>query len=155
MANGRLTAIVWLAAFMSSVGVAYAAKDVVITTSGDKLVGEIKSVEKDVLTLSTDYSDADFKIKWDKIASIESDRQFLVETFDGKRLSGSLKPDPEKKAAVRSGREQRAAAGSVDPSALRTNVLVQVRFGSGLRLQPDEDQLGETALARGQPVVSR
>ena len=100
MVNGRLTAIVWLAAFMSSVGVAYAAKDVVITTSGDRLVGEIKSVEKDVLTLSTDYSDADFKIKWDKIASIESDRQFLVETFDGKRLSGSLKADPEKKAAV-------------------------------------------------------
>ena len=69
-------------------------------------VGEIKSVEKDVLTLSTDYSDADFKIKWDKIASIESDRQFLVETFDGRRLSGSLKADPEKKAAVAGGRDQ-------------------------------------------------
>src|SRR6188472_4308264 len=100
MANGRFTAIVWLAAFMSSVGVAYAANDVVITTSGDKLVGEIKRVEKDVLTLSTDYSDADFKIKWDKIASIESDRQFLVETFDGKRLSGSLVLDPKTKGAV-------------------------------------------------------
>ena len=53
MANGRFTAIVWLAAFMSSVGVAYAAKDVVITTTGDRLVGEIKTVEKDVLTFST------------------------------------------------------------------------------------------------------
>ena len=35
-----------------------------------------------------------------KIASIESKRQFLVETFDGKRLSGSLKPDPDKKPVV-------------------------------------------------------
>jgi putative salt-induced outer membrane protein YdiY len=98
MGNRLLTAAIWLAVFMSSVGIAHAAKDVVITTSGDRLVGEIKSVEKDVLTLSTDYSDSDFKIKWDKIASIESDRQFLVETFDGKRISGPLKPDPEKKA---------------------------------------------------------
>ena len=39
MVNGRVTAIVWLAAFMSSVGIAYAAKDVVVTTSGDRLVG--------------------------------------------------------------------------------------------------------------------
>src|SRR5262249_19136827 len=70
------TAGVWLALFMSSAGIGYAAKDVVITSSGDKLVGEIKKVEKDVLTLSTDYSDSDFKIKWEKIASIESDRQF-------------------------------------------------------------------------------
>ena len=43
-----------------------------------------------MLTFSTGYSDADFKIEWDKVASIESSRQFLVETFDGKRLSGSL-----------------------------------------------------------------
>ena len=68
-----------------------------ITTSGDRLVGEIKKVDKDVLIFSTDYSDADFKIKWEKIASIESTRQFVIETFDGQRLSGSLKPDPDKK----------------------------------------------------------
>ena len=97
----RLTRIgIWLAVFVAGGGVAHAAKDVVVTTSGDRLVGEIKGVEKDVLTLSTEYSDADFKIKWDKIASIESDRQFLVETFDGKRVSGALKADAQKKAAV-------------------------------------------------------
>jgi putative salt-induced outer membrane protein YdiY len=89
-----------VAVFLGSAGVAYAAKDVVITTTGDRLVGEIKKVEKDVLTLETDYSDSDFKIKWEKVASIESDRQFLIETFDGKRLSGSLKPDPDKKPVV-------------------------------------------------------
>ena len=37
-----------------------------MSTSGDRLVGEIKSVEKDVLTFSMDFSDADFKIKWDR-----------------------------------------------------------------------------------------
>ena len=97
----KLTRIgIWLVVFVAGGGVAHAAKDVVVTTSGDRLVGEIKGVEKDVLTLSTEYSDADFKIKWEKIASIESDRQFLVETFDGKRVSGALKADAQKKAAV-------------------------------------------------------
>ena len=88
-----------LAVFVGTVGVAYA-QDVVITTTGDRLVGEIKSVEKDVLTMETAYSDADFKIEWEDIASIESNRQFLVETFDGRRLSGSLRPDPDKKPVV-------------------------------------------------------
>jgi len=74
--------------------------DFLTTTSGDKLVGEIKSVEKDVLTLSTDYSDSDFKIKWEKIASIESSRQFLVETFAGDRLAGTLARDPATAATV-------------------------------------------------------
>jgi len=92
-------AVVCLGVFAGG-GAAYAAQDVVIMTNGDKLVGEIKKVEKDVLTFETDYSDVDFKIKWEKIASIESARYFVVETFDGKRVSGSLKPDPEKKATV-------------------------------------------------------
>lgn len=107
MANRETTATtwaaavgVWLAVFIGMAGVAHAQQDVVITTSGDRLVGEIVKIEKDILTFSTDYSDSDFKIKWEKIASIESDRQFLVETFEGLRLAGSLKPHPEKQAAV-------------------------------------------------------
>ena len=86
-------------AVFGSAGVAYG-QDVVITTSGDRLVGEIKRVEKDVLTLETAYSDADFKIEWEDVAAVESKRQFLVETFDGRRLSGSLSLDPDKKPIV-------------------------------------------------------
>ncbi|HZL96200.1 MAG TPA: hypothetical protein VFB99_21265, partial [Vicinamibacterales bacterium] len=87
--------------FMGHISVVHAqTPDVVITTTGDKLIGEIIRVEKDVLTFSTGYSDVDFKIEWDKVASIESSRQFVVETFDGKRLSGSLVTDPNTKAAV-------------------------------------------------------
>jgi putative salt-induced outer membrane protein YdiY len=93
-----LVASIWGTVFLGSVGVVYAANDVVITTTGDRLVGEIKKVEKDVLTLSTDYSDSDFKIKWEKIVSIESERQFLLETFDGKRLAGSMSPDQASRA---------------------------------------------------------
>jgi hypothetical protein len=135
--------------------VAYAAQDVVIMTNGDKLVGEIKKVEKDVLTFETDYSDVDFKIKWEKIASIESARYFVVETFDGKRLSGSLKPGPGEEGNRAGRRHQRTVAAAIGGAADRADVLVAVRIGFGLRLQPDSHQLGETALARHEPRLSR
>ena len=42
-------AVRWIAGVVGCAGVTYAqAQDVVITTSGDRLVGEIKSVGKDV-----------------------------------------------------------------------------------------------------------
>jgi putative salt-induced outer membrane protein YdiY len=87
-----LLTAVWLAIFVAAAGTAYAQKDVVTTMSGERLVGEIKKLDGDVLTIETDYSDADFKVKWEKIVSIESGRQFLVETFAGLRLSGALTP---------------------------------------------------------------
>ena len=37
---------VWFAVFICSAGVAYGQQDVVVTTGGDKLIGEIKSVKK-------------------------------------------------------------------------------------------------------------
>ena len=92
-------AALWVAVFVGAAGAAYG-QDVVVTANGDRLVGEIKSVEKDVLTLETPYSDTDFKIEWEDIVSLASDRQFIVETFDGRRISGSLKVDPAKKLAV-------------------------------------------------------
>jgi len=95
----RVTAISILL-LLTTVAAASAQNDVVTTTTGERLVGEIKKLEKDVLTMSTGYSDSDFHIEWDKVASIESTRQFLVETFDGRRLSGPLKSDPAKKATA-------------------------------------------------------
>jgi uncharacterized protein DUF481 len=94
-------AVALMVGFISQRGVLYAqTPDVVVTTTGDKLVGEIIRVEKDVLTFSTGYSDADFKIEWDKVMSIESSRQFVVETFDARRLTGTLVTDPNTKGAV-------------------------------------------------------
>lgn len=96
----RCVVSLWVVLFLAIAAPASAATDVVTTVTGERLVGEIISVEKDVLTISTVYSDSDFKIKWDQVVSIESDRQFLVETFDGRRLPGVLKADPAAKATV-------------------------------------------------------
>jgi putative salt-induced outer membrane protein YdiY len=152
---------VLLASMVGPVGhtaVAYAAaQDVVVTTSGDRLVGEIIRVDKDVLTFSTAYSDVDFKIEWGKVASIESSRQFLVETFDGRRLSGSLKTDPATKGAVQVAGTSvpLAEVSAVQPferrfwsrfdsgldfgySMTRTNSAKQLSLGSNLSYR-DED----------------
>ena len=96
----RCLTSLWVLLILAAAATASAATDVVVMITGEKIVGEIKKVEKDVLTIETTYSDSDFKIEWDQIASIESDRQFLVETFNGRRLSGTLKVDPAKKATV-------------------------------------------------------
>jgi putative salt-induced outer membrane protein YdiY len=96
----RCVASLWVLLILIPAVNARAATDVVTTLTGERIVGEIKKVEKDVLTIETVYSDSDFKIEWDQIASIESDRQFLVETFDGRRLSGTLKVDAAKKGTV-------------------------------------------------------
>jgi putative salt-induced outer membrane protein YdiY len=96
----RCATFLWMLLILITAAGASAATDVVTMVTGERIVGEIKKVEKDVLTIETTYSDSDFKIEWDQIASIESDRQFLVETFDGKRLSGTLKVDATKKATV-------------------------------------------------------
>lgn len=93
-------AVAGMLLFMGQAAIAHAQQDVVVTTTGERLVGEIIRVEKDVLTFSTGYSDSDFKIEWDKVASLESTRQFLVETFDGKRLTGSLTAVPAAKGTV-------------------------------------------------------
>jgi len=78
--------------------------DVIVLSNGDQVRGEIKELTKKVVVISTDYSDADFRIKWEKIARIESDRTFLVEKFSGERLAGSIKPDAASKEAIVGGK---------------------------------------------------
>lgn len=83
----------WLATASTAV-----AQDTVTIATGETIVGEVQKMEKDVLTMSTSYSDSDFSIEWGKVASIGSDRFFVVETFDGRRFSGSLTANVAAKA---------------------------------------------------------
>lgn len=76
------------------------AEDVLVLSNGDRLRGEIKRMENEVITFSTDYSDSDFQIKWEKVVRVESPRKFLVESFAGERLSGSLAPEAGASAKV-------------------------------------------------------
>jgi hypothetical protein len=54
------------------------------------LVGEIKSMEKGVLSMSTNFSKDDFKIKWDEINLIYSRTPLLITTSEGQIILGLI-----------------------------------------------------------------
>jgi putative salt-induced outer membrane protein YdiY len=63
--------------------------DVVLLANGDRITGEIKSLEYNQLKLST-YHMGTIYIEWDKIASVQTDQFLLLERTDGTRYYGQL-----------------------------------------------------------------
>ena len=63
--------------------------DIVRLANGDRFTGEVKSVRKGQLQLSTDDAGTIY-LEWIKVASLESVRRFDVTTSDGRRFYGSL-----------------------------------------------------------------
>ncbi|MGI9201660.1 MAG: DUF481 domain-containing protein [Woeseiaceae bacterium] len=77
-----LLMLVWPAA-------AFANSDVVIFDNGDRLTGEIKSLERGKLRFKTDATDT-ISIEWDDVAFLSSEQNIQVELYDGKRYLGKL-----------------------------------------------------------------
>lgn len=64
--------------------------DSVIFMNGNYLVGEVKSLSRNVLKVETEYSDDDFTIEWDGVKEIYTKTFFLISLSDGRRLNGSI-----------------------------------------------------------------
>jgi len=71
-------------------------QDTLIATGGDRLVGEIVSMKKTVLTFETEYSDSDFKIKWQEIFSLKTSTSYKVMNNSGDVLLGRIEYNREK-----------------------------------------------------------
>ncbi len=56
----------------------FAQNDTIVFDSSNRIVGEIKSLSKGIITVKTDYSDSDFQIEWKKVNSINTKSRFLV-----------------------------------------------------------------------------
>ena len=67
-----------------------AQKDSLVLKNGNVIVGEIKSLDKGVLTIETPYSKNDFTIEWGGIREIFSKSQFLVTLTSGTRINGTF-----------------------------------------------------------------
>jgi hypothetical protein len=77
--------------------------DVIVMNNGDTVTGEIKGYGQGKLSLDTDHSGV-ISIKWSKIVSISSEKQFDVETTDGLHHFGSFGPsDPPGRLVIVSG----------------------------------------------------
>jgi hypothetical protein len=65
--------------------------DSLVFFNGDIMVGEIKSMDKGVLTIETDYSDDDFKVELDKVKKVFTSSYISITLDDGSRFDGTLK----------------------------------------------------------------
>ena len=80
-------------------GIAYTKTDVVIIKNGDRLTGEVKSLDRGRLRFKTDATDT-INIEWDEVAYLSSDQNIQVETLLGTRYLGHLVRSEEKSNIV-------------------------------------------------------
>ena len=71
----------------------YAQTDTLIFKNGNIVIGEIKSMNRGVITIETDYSDSDFKIEWDKVAEIYSEQEYIISLDNGERKKSKISTD--------------------------------------------------------------
>lgn len=68
-------------------------QDSLIFKKGNHIYGEIKGMDRGVLTIETDYSKNDFTINWVDIKEIYTKTQFLITLTDGNRIVGRIDTD--------------------------------------------------------------
>tara|TARA_R110002050_G_scaffold204327_1_gene339586 strand:- start:73040 stop:74047 length:1008 start_codon:yes stop_codon:yes gene_type:complete len=65
-------------------------QDTISFINGDQIIGELKSLDRGVISFKTDYSDSDFKIEWKGVKTLSTATEFLITTSDGVRFTGSV-----------------------------------------------------------------
>jgi len=70
--------------------------DILIFVNGDRLTGEIKSLERGRLRFNTDATGT-ISIEWDDVASLKTDQNIQVETENGARYLGHLSATTDEK----------------------------------------------------------
>lgn len=63
--------------------------DVVVINNGDRLTGELKSLERGTLRFKTSATGT-ISIEWDEVAKLRSDQNIQIETEEGRRYLGQL-----------------------------------------------------------------
>ncbi len=74
--------------------------DSLVLKNGNVIVGELKSMEKGVLVIETDYSDKDFKIEFTGVKKIYTTSLVSITLTDGTRLTGKLKTTNDNKIEI-------------------------------------------------------
>lgn len=130
----------WLAGLMLVASAAVQA-DVVWLKNGDRVTGQVDSIDGSAVRIRTDWGGT-LRVKRDKVASIETERVLNIELPDGQARAARLERDEE-------GRQQVA-------SDERTEALdfEQIRQASVDRLPGEVDERWETRLTYGLNISS-
>jgi hypothetical protein len=78
----------------------YAQNDTLYLNNGDMIVGDLKSMDKGVLTIEPSYSDSDFKITWEDITEMKAYQRYLITLSDGRRINGTFRSAGEGKVFI-------------------------------------------------------
>ena len=108
------TMVRWLAALsiiLLGGSPALAETDSLVFKNGDVMVGEIKSLDRGVAIVSTDYSDSDFKISWGEINQVFTTTIFFVALSYDRKYYGSIHSTTQGKVSIRMGEEERVECG--------------------------------------------
>lgn len=65
--------------------------DTIVLKNNDIIVGEIKTMNKGIVQIETDYSKDDFKVEWKYVKNIGSDRIHIINLSNGVLLNGKIK----------------------------------------------------------------
>ena len=87
----KIKNVLTIVLFLFSTLSLFAQKDTVYSSTGDMIVGEIKSMSRNVLTFDTDYADSEFKIDWENVKGLIAKSTVIVYTKEGDRYTGNLK----------------------------------------------------------------
>lgn len=79
---------------------AYSQNDSLVLKNGDIIIGELKDMNRGVVTFETDYSDSDFKIEWNGITEIYTVSSYMITLSDGTRLNGRIESYGDKKVKL-------------------------------------------------------
>ena len=80
--------------------IVFSQTDSLLFINGNIVDGEIKSMERGILKIETDYSDTDFKIEWTQIHKIKTTTIFFVTLTDEKRYFGKIRSLDDKRVGV-------------------------------------------------------
>jgi len=83
--------ILFNAIFLLGIAQIFAQHDSIIFNNGNYIVGEVKTMDRNILKIETDYSDEDFAIDWSGIKEIYTKTFFLITVTDGTRYNSTLK----------------------------------------------------------------
>jgi putative salt-induced outer membrane protein YdiY len=68
----------------------YAQIDSLVMNTGEVLVGEVKSLSQGIIVIETEYSDDDFRVEWDQVSYIQTERKYIITMSNGERYNGPL-----------------------------------------------------------------
>ncbi len=78
----------------------FSQKDSLVFFDGNVITGEIKIMNKGILSIETGYSDDDFKIELEKIKEIYTASYITITLSDGTRLDGTLQSEENGKILI-------------------------------------------------------